>query len=277
MWRSVQAWRGIALIGTISAVALWLAASGQLVLYIHPRYVLFTVSMAVIALVLVVAAVAARAVGQRRDAVRRPSGIVDLVAAPAADHGHAHDHDDHEPLPRRRERALGLTAAGLAGLFVVGMVVLPPATLSTATAEQREINATAADVQALDEAQSADAAAVARFTVREWAGILRQTTDLGFFADKPVTGLLGFVSPDADDPENVFYISRFSITCCAVDAQPLGVPVHLPGWQEQYPVDSWVQVSGAFVSNPSAESRQPIVIEPSGVEAVEQPREPYLF
>lgn len=277
MWRSVQAWRGIALIGAISAVALWLAASGQLVLYIHPRYVLFTVAMAVIALVLVLAAIAARAVGQRRDAVRRPSGTVDLLAAPVDGHDHAHDHHDHEPLPRRRERALGLTAAGIAGLFVIGMVVLPPATLSTATAEQREINATAADVQALDEAQSADAAAVARFTVREWAGILRQTTDLGFFADKPVTGLLGFVSPDGDDPENVFYVSRFSITCCAVDAQPLGVPVHLPGWQEQFPIDSWVEVSGDFVANPSAQSRQPIVIEPTGVEAVEQPREPYLF
>ncbi|WAB81615.1 TIGR03943 family protein [Microcella daejeonensis] len=277
MWRSVQTWRGIALIGTISAVALWLAASGQLVLYIHPRYVLFTVAMAIVALVLVVAAIAARAVVQRRDALQRPPGSVDLLAAhDGQGHDHAEPHD-HDPLPRRRERALGLTAAGVAGLFVLGMVLLPPATLSTATAEQREINATAADVQALDEAQNADAAAVARFTVREWAGILRQTSDLGFFADKPVTDLVGFVSPDADDPENVFYVSRFSITCCAVDAQPLGVPVHLPGWQEQFPVDSWVSVSGEFVSNPSAQSLQPIVIEPSGVEAVEQPREPYLF
>jgi len=279
MWRSVQTWRGIALIGTISAVALWLAASGQLVLYIHPRYVLFTAAMAVVALVLIVAAIAARAVERRQEALPLPPDRVDLLAHGDdhdTAHGDAHDHD-HGPLPRRRERALGLTAAAIAGVFVLGMVLLPPATLSTATVQQRQINATAADVQAFDEAQSADAAAVARFTVREWAGILRQTTDLGFFADKPVTGLVGFVSPDSDDPENVFYVSRFAITCCAVDAQPLGVPVHLPGWQEQFPLDSWVSVSGDFVSNPSAASRQPIVIEPSGVEAVQQPREPYLF
>jgi len=283
MWRSVQTWRGIALIGTISAVALWLAASGQLVLYIHPRYVLFTALMAVLALVLIVAAIAARAIGSRRDALPSVPDRGDLLAhgddhdtAHGTAHGDAHDHD-HGPLPRRRERALGLTAAAIAGVFVLGMVLLPPATLSTATVQQRQINATAADVQAFDEAQSADAAAVARFTVREWAGILRQTTDLGFFAGKPVTDLVGFVSPDADDPENVFYVSRFSITCCAVDAQPLGVPVHLPGWQEQFPLDSWVSVSGDFVANPSAASRQPILIEPSGVEAVQQPREPYLF
>jgi len=67
MWSSVQRWRGVALITAISAVALWLAASGQLVLYIHPRYIVFTVIMAAIALVLVVAAVASAASRRRRD------------------------------------------------------------------------------------------------------------------------------------------------------------------------------------------------------------------
>jgi len=157
------------------------------------------------------------------------------------------------------------------------MLVLPPATLSQATAQQRQINATAADLDALDAAADADDAAVARFTVREWAGILRQTSDLSFFADKPVTELVGFVAPDPDDPENVFYVSRFVITCCAVDAQPLGVPVHLPGWQDRFAVDSWVSVTGEFVANPSPDSAQPLVVEPDAVEAVEQPREPYLF
>lgn len=250
MWSSVQRWRGVALIAAISAVALWLAASGQLVLYIHPRYIVFTVIMAAIALVLVVAAVASAASRRRRD----------------------------EEVPvSRRERALGLTAAAIAGAFVIGMLVIPPATLSTATAEQRQINATAADLDALDDAAEADDAAVARFTVREWSGILRQTSDLGFFADKPVTDLVGFVAPDPDDPENVFYVSRFVITCCAVDAQPLGVPVHQPGWQDDFPVDSWVSVTGEFGANPSASSLQPLVVLPDAIEAVEQPSEPYLF
>lgn len=250
MWSSVQRWRGVAIIGAVSAVALWLAASGQLVLYIHPRYIVFTVVMAAIALVLVVAAVASAA-------SRRAGG-------------------DDVP-PSRRERALGLSAAAIAGAFVIGMLVLPPATLSTATAQQRQINATAADLETLDAASEADDETVARFTVREWSGILRQTSDLGFFADKPVTDLVGFVAPDPDDPENVFYISRFVITCCAVDAQPLGVPVHLPGWQDRFAVDSWVSVTGQFGANPSSTSAQPVVVLPDAVEAVEQPSEPYLF
>ncbi len=55
------------------------------------------------------------------------------------------------------------------------------------------------------------------------------------------------------------------------------MPVHLPGWQERFAVDSWVSVSGSFVANPSEASQQPLVVEPDAVEAVEQPSEPYLF
>lgn len=250
LWRAVQRWRGVAIIGTMAAVTLWLAYSGQLVLYIHPRYIVFTVIMAGIAVVLSLLAVAGR-----------------------------RDHDDeHGAPPPRRERMLALTAAGIAGAFTLGMVVLPPATLSTATAQQREVNATASDdAEALATATTADAETVAAFTVREWSAILRQTSDLAFYADRPATALLGFVVPDDDDPGNLFYVSRFSVTCCAVDAQPLGVPVYLPGWSAQYPVDTWVEISGSFASNPSRASTEPVVLIPDTVEVVEQPREPYLF
>ena len=250
VWRAVQRWRGVVIIGTMAVVTLWLAYSGQLVLYIHPRYIVFTVAMAGVAVVLSLLAVAGR-----------------------------RDHDDeHGAPPPRRERMLALTAACIAGLFTLGMVVLPPATLSTATAQQREVNATASDdAAALATATTADAATVATFTVREWSAILRQTSDLGFYADRPATDLLGFVVPDDEDPENLFYVSRFAVTCCAVDAQPLGVPVYLPGWEAQYPADTWVVLSGAFGSNPSRASTEPIVLIPDTVEVVEQPREPYLF
>ena len=158
------------------------------------------------------------------------------------------------------------------------MVLIPPATLSTATAEQREINGTASnDADTLAAVSGADAATVATFTVREWSTVLRQTSDLAFFDDKPVTALLGFVAADSDDPENMFYVSRFAVTCCAVDAQPLGVPVYLPGWAAQYPAGTWVQVSGEFTSNPSRTSVKSVVLMLDEVDVVEQPREPYLF
>ncbi len=250
MWRSVQRWRGVVIIGAMAAVILWLAVSGQLALYIHPRYNVFTVLMALIAVVLVVGSL----VGRR------------------------HHDDEDAPPPSRPQRTIALTAAAIAGAFTIGMIVVPPATLSTATAEQREINSTAAsDAAAFEAATSADADAVSQFTVREWATILRQTSDLSFFANKPVTELVGFITPDPDDPENVFYVSRFVVTCCAVDAQPLGVPVHLPGWSQSFDADDWVMVDGGFASNPSSASLQPVVVIPDSVTPIEQPREPYLF
>ncbi len=158
------------------------------------------------------------------------------------------------------------------------MVVLPPATLTSATVAQRDINGTSvgADAQNLDDAASAPAAVFASFSVLDWSSLLRQTSDLSFYADKPVD-VVGFVTADADDPDNVFYVSRFVITCCAVDAQPVGVPVYLPGWESRYPVDGWVQVTGEFSINPSSASRQQIALVPAEVTGVGQPSEPYLF
>ena len=41
-------WQGVLLTLVVGVSTLWLAATGQLVLYIHPRYVVFTVVMTLI-------------------------------------------------------------------------------------------------------------------------------------------------------------------------------------------------------------------------------------
>lgn len=247
-WRSLQRWRGLVLVGLAVIATLIFAISDQLVLYIHPRYVIFTIVMVVIALVLVGASLLHRS------------------------------HDDEVDEPRRGVRALGIAAATVAGVMAVGMVLLPPATLSATTAQQRDLNSSAlnASSQTVDAAASASASAVASFTVLDWASLLRQTSDLAFYADKPVD-VVGFVAASPDDPENVFYVSRFFVTCCAVDAQPAGVPVYAPGWAAEFPEDSWVQVTGLFTTNPSSGSAEPLAIDPEQILPVEQPREPYLF
>jgi putative membrane protein len=67
------------------------------------------------------------------------------------------------------------------------------------------------------------------------------------------------------------------VTCCAVDAQPVGVPVHLPGWQDDFEADQWVRVAGTFDTNPSRSSTQPLALRPDTIDAVDQPEEPYLY
>jgi uncharacterized repeat protein (TIGR03943 family) len=247
--RSVQRWRGVALMGVVVVATIWLAATGQLILYIHPRYVVFTVIMAFVALVFVAASAF----------LREP-----------------HDHDSP---PSRRQNVVSGAAAALSLVIAVGIIVVPPATLTSATLEQRSINDGGfADDRGTTVAAAATTsdAAFAKLTVLDWASLLRQTGELGFFSGKPVD-VVGFVSADPDDPENMFFVSRFVITCCAVDAQPVGVAVYAPNWADDYAVDQWVRVTGGFDTNPSSTSDQAIALVPDSVAVVEQPGEPYLY
>lgn len=248
MWPKVQRWRGVILIGIAVVASLWLGFGNQLVLYIHPRYIIFTVVMGALALALVVAS---------------------ILVTPSS---------NHEDEPRPGAQVLSWIALAVAGLIAAAMVILPPATLTSATASQRDINSTSlgAPAQSVTDAETAPTAVFATFTVVDWSSLLRQTSDLSFYDGKPVD-VTGFVTADSDDPQNVFYVSRFVVTCCAVDAQPTGVPVYLPNWAETLTIHQWVRVTGEFGTNASRESKQGIVLKPIDVTIVEQPSEPYLY
>jgi len=242
-----------ALISTV-----WLALTNQLILYIHPRYIVFTVIMAALGLGLVIAS---------------------FWRAPGHDHEDGHDHEGAPQAPVRGYRKLLSVAATVLTLVVaVGLVVVPPATLTTATADQRVINSTqvGSGTKTINSAASAPAGAFARFTVLDWSSLLRQTTDASFYRDK-AANVVGFITKDPDDPQNMFYVSRFVITCCAVDAQPVGVPVYLPEWQNSFAADHWVRVTGSFETNPSKKSQQAIALVPTATTKVDQPSEPYLY
>lgn len=247
-WRLLNRWRGVALTVAAVVATVWLALSNQLILYIHPRYVVFTVVMALLALVFVVASLV----------VRLPR--------------------DNDDAPGPRQRVVSSVAVAFAVLIAGAMVVVPPATLSSDTVTQRAINSTGAgaDVKSLAAADVASAASFAKFTVRDWASLLRQTSELGFYEGKPVS-VTGFVTADSEDPDNVFYVSRFVITCCAVDAQPVGIPVYAPGWKDSLSIDGWVSVTGEFTTNPSSASAEQLALVPETVAPVGEPAEPYLF
>lgn len=286
-WRRLlDRWQGVLLTLVVGVATLWLAATGQLVLYIHPRYDVFTVVMIVVGMLL---------------------SLATLAFSPAradhgdhgADDGHGHDGHDHDArldaatVPavedglrprRRRPLAVGLRRLGFsAGVVVtagvaIAVVALPPATLTSATAGQRDVNSSTAalDRTSVADAASASSDAYRSFSVLDWAGLLRQTTDLAFYQGK-TADVVGFVTPSDTDPDDVFYVSRFVVTCCAVDAQPVGVPVYLPGWQDQVAADDWVEVTGGFDTNRSSSSQDPIALVPDDVTTVGQPSDPYLY
>ncbi|KQO60016.1 TIGR03943 family putative permease subunit [Curtobacterium sp. Leaf261] len=255
--------RGRALLGlgSVLAVALgtvWLGTSGHLDLYINPRYSVFTL---VLALVGVVASVA---------------GLV-AVARPR---GHEHEHE-HEPRRGSSGRVLARRSATTVGAvvsvaIVVAMLVLPPTTLSARTAEQRSVDtgslttATgASDSVALLGNGSLD---TSHFGVKDWAAVIRETTDTSSLVGKRVT-LTGFVVPSAGSGS--FTVTRFVISCCAVDAQPVGVGVTTDASVPD--ADRWVRVTGALAANPDTASSARLVLRAASVTPVARPSDPYEY
>ena len=162
----------------------------------------------------------------------------------------------------------------LVGAVVVIAVVLPPTTLSSYTAENRSFGtvATSPAADAID--IDSTTAGFENLTVRDWASLLIQTQDPTFFRGKPFSAL-GTVT-ESGNPD-VFLLTRFVVTCCAVDAQPVNVPVYFPGWQDEFALDTWVTVDGGFQVLPGLEVPGNLAVVSSEIVLEEVPREPYLF
>jgi uncharacterized repeat protein (TIGR03943 family) len=249
--RFVNRWLGVtlSLVGVVAI--LWLGATGRLELYIHPRYTVFTIVMAVI-------------------------GGAASIAAFLVVPGHGHDeHDDHdEEKPRSGWRA-ALAIGGsvlLVAASVLALLVLPPATLTSATADNRDI--ASSNTLADADTTSLVGGDSTTFTVKDWATLLHQGLGDDFFAGKPAA-ISGFLVA-TEDPD-VVYVARFLVTCCAVDAQPLGVPVLLPGWEDDFAADDWVEVTGGFAPDPDPAAAEPIVLVPDTLDGIERPAQPYVY
>jgi len=230
---------GVGLVATLA-----LAAAGDLVLYIHPRYVVFTVVLSVIGLVLFGLAV--------WTSITRPDG--------RHDHDHDHDHDT----PHRWRPVTSAASVGLVVIAVLALLIAPPTTLSA----DRALTTTSATGGGADlPTPVLMGSDPTRFSIRDWAMILETgstASDLvGQRAD--VTGIVLL------DGAGAARIGRYAVTCCTVDAQLFAVPVDrstLPAGAES---GSWVHVSGTFAD---ADGATRLVAETA--EEVSEPDDPYL-
>ncbi|WIB43135.1 TIGR03943 family protein [Curtobacterium sp. MCLR17_058] len=258
-------------LGSVLAAALctlWLALVGHLDLYINPRYSVFTVVLA---------------------AVGVPASVAALVVI-ARGHGHTHG-DDEDDLDLHQQQRTGgrrsavrLALGGAAAVVTIGvtvaMLVLPPTTLSARTAQQRSVdsatlsNATGSEsaVQLL----GSEGVDTSEYGVKDWAALIRQTTDTTALVGKQVE-LTGFVVPGDDGS---FTLTRFVISCCAVDAQPVGLGVVTGDGDGTGTVPDegqWVTVRGALAANPDQSADARIVVKAAKITDIAQPEDPYEF
>ncbi|WP_336658646.1 TIGR03943 family putative permease subunit [Leucobacter sp. USHLN153] len=251
------------------AAVLWFAVTGRLSWYVHPRYLWFTVALCALAAVALIAAVPAVLRAQRDEQ--------------AADQ-HGAEHASPQGVERESDRRGARVARATAAVLLVGgsagaLLIAPPATLSATAALQRDAAGSAGGgvSGAGPGSGGSDSAAAhpddAELDARDWAMLLRQNAGAG--VEGRTASFIGFVLPGSS--ADLFTAARFVVSCCAVDAQPLGVPVLSPAWEDDHAAGSWVEVEGVFIANPDVASDQPVVLRPFEVTAIDAPKDPYVY
>ena len=245
-------WTGTVLVLAGIVATLWLAATGKLTLYVHPRYELFTVLLALVGGASAVGALAAGIGAHHRTHVEHVTSAAKIR-------------------PWRRIWNVATSLVLVCGAIFV-LLIAPPATLSTSLAGQRDVADSSANIGA---ARSVGfiGADTTSFSVKDWA-ILLNSGDPTALIGKPAS-LTGFVI-DTKDPD-VFFVARYLISCCAVDAQPVGVPVYERGWAARYPVGTWVDTTGTFTATPDPAISPDIVLIPQTVKLTVEPENPYVY
>lgn len=112
-------------------------------------------------------------------------------------------------------------------------------------------------------------------TVIDWIRTLNVYPEPDAYTGQAVN-LSGFVIHPEDWPEDYLLISRFVLTCCAADAYPVGLPVQLAVSRQAYNPDSWLKIQGKMITATINGQRQ-LTIEPTNIEAIPEPRNPYEY
>lgn len=286
--RFLGEWYGILLTLAVAVSALWLVLTGQHILYIHPRYTIFILEMASLAALACLWALW-RGIpsshshdhptpGQPQDEahghhVGKAVSFADLTFLDG-EPGEEAAHRAGVPWePRGWKARLGTaTTAGLVVAASVMVLVLPPAPLSPSMAAQRGGGrATAASASNLVHSL---ADLPVEPNISHWAQLLSQQ------GPDDLTGLStqidGFVTTTPEFSAHGYYLTRFTIICCAVDAYPASVPIYDPQWREHVEVGQWLEVEGSF--QPSTGGiYEKYALHPTQVTPIEEPAEPYLY
>ena len=238
----VDEWSGIVLILTASIATIWLSFEEKLKWYIHPRYELFSLALATTGVLLALAT---------------------LITLPKHNHKTSH----------KRYRPYGTMVIIISS--IVMLLVIQPAALTSLTVSQRVMNSGAnATSDARESAILKERGSYTNFTIKDWSLLLSQSSDPKQYQNKPAK-VSGFITASKD--ENVFFVSRFVVTGCALDSRPIGVPVYSPGWRRTFAPDQWVETSGVFIANPNTNATERTVLSPDYVRPIDKEKNQYVY
>jgi uncharacterized repeat protein (TIGR03943 family) len=223
----------------------YLIASGNLGNYVNLRFVWVGAIGAILAILLGVAALSARARVPHADTA-----------------GHSHLGHRHGPVGRP---ALALLAVPLAlGLFVPSQ----PLGAAAVTGEV-SFSRGVAEVATITTSDSLE------WTVLDWLRMFSNAGQQGRIEGKQAD-VTGFVYRRSGDPDGYFVISRFLMVHCTADAYAIGMPVAWAG-AGTLTDDTWVRVRGTVRVGTFGGSTLPILEATAVDERVDRPSQAYLY
>lgn len=146
---------------------------------------------------------------------------------------------------------------------------LPPAPLSSSTAEKRGVSLSI---------ETPEQKPIFRFATNTdnldilgWLRALSLNYDTSRYVGKKVK-VQGFV---AEGPtSDTFLIARFVVSCCVADARPLGLAVKIEGTVPAS--NTWLEISGVM-QEMETEHGKTLVIHPETISPIPTPSNPYVY
>lgn len=171
---------------------------------------------------------------------------------------------------------------GLALLLLMVSILLPPKSLTSATVTQRGIgDSLKTNKQDISIASNPflDMSSI-NYEISDWLNLFYLDTDIENYVGKPVK-ISGFAYingfENANTSENKYFkLARFVITCCAVDARPVGLIIKYNESLAKIEKDKWYRVEGTFIVDKNIDRNFPIV-NATKFEIINEPEKPYIY
>lgn len=216
------------------------AALDKLGYYAHPRFHLFTIVMAIIAV----------------------AGLLGGLIYRYRNSDHHHEEKQIEP-------SLLIQIVIIVVPAIIGLLT-EPAVLSSATA----INRSGSTPVSTDDTDSISFNSL-EYDIFEWALIQLDEPDLSQHVGKEAN-VSGFIIDAFPEHSDLLRLARFRISCCAIDATPVSIVVNIPNWREELRADQWLEIEGAM-NTVNINGKEELVIETETYTNIEIPNDPYIY
>ncbi|WP_017294006.1 TIGR03943 family putative permease subunit [Geminocystis herdmanii] len=234
-------------------------ATGELYLLIHPNYFLLVFATSILLFILSIVKII----------------LIIIKSKSKQNINTANDNQHTNLLPK------GWASSLLILVAVLGLVI-QPTVLSSQTALQRGVSDTLPPTTV--ETQSfLNQTPPEKRSLIEWVRTLNAYPEPDNYTGQKAN-ITGFVVHLDNLPDNYIYLSRFVLTCCAVDAYPVGILVELPKSREEYPPDTWLEIQGVMKTEtlPSLDASQQrekrqLVLKSQNIQVIPTPPNPYAY